>query len=554
MAKKSILKRSKTTATLPTASSSSSSSGSITGSRRTTANTKKRKNSPLHRFLRSKSAPPIGSNDDDDGGQTQSTRSEDRSPSTSRSRTGLSSRHGGRSTPRNKATTATATAEADDGTPSSSTYRDLQRVLKMIRDERHLAAYELYCNAKGRVEEARKAASEATAESDGMANNGTKRRNKFRWKGAQEEGDGDGDGDGDGEKKRAKGGRQFKRGGEEVTRENDDRDEKAWQCLQERREEFQALENRANLFKSAKENLSTDDDWIHAKGVGSLSGGGEEVTRESDDRDEKAWQCLQERREEFQALENRANLFKSAKENLSTDDDWIHAQTLFGVTTSYRREPNSSLSVKIEGELHGIPLFEQLVVLREADLYSHWAPFLSHSKKLAQLDKLDLVAWYVVGVPLFGVTRDAVYRAVGCDCMREEGGVLLVAVGLRDGEEDGVRNGWKDGAGADGGNTGGDGSGDDVDEHGDANGGTERGDRRPPPPIAESDSNLVDAKRSSFLARDEILSTLEIPPVPQGMGRGRMTIRNFAASIDILGPTSARTKMVVNVDPNLQLV
>mmetsp|Transcript_19684 Transcript_19684/g.36902 ORF Transcript_19684/g.36902 Transcript_19684/m.36902 type:complete len:302 (-) Transcript_19684:2137-3042(-) len=229
-------------------------------------------------------------------------------------------------------------------------------------------------------------------------------------------------------------------------------------------------------------------------------------------------------------------------------------QTLFGVTTSYRREPNSSLSVKIEGELHGIPLFEQLVVLREADLYSHWAPFLSHSKKLAQLDKLDLVAWYVVGVPLFGVTRDAVYRAVGCDCMREEGGVLLVAVGLRDGEEDGVRNGWKDGAGADGGNTGGGGSGDDVDEHGDANGGTERGDRRPPPPIAESDSNLVDAKRSSFLARDEILSTLEIPPVPQGMGRGRMTIRNFAASIDILGPTSARTKMVVNVDPNLQLV
>ena len=69
-----------------------------------------------------------------------------------------------------------------------------------------------------------------------------------------------------------------------------------------------------------------------------------------------------------------------------------------------------------------------------------------------------------------------------------------------------------------------------------------------------SDSNLVDTTNSTFLARDAILETLEIPPIPQGMGRGRMTIRNFAASIDILSPTGARTKMVVNVDPNLQLM
>mmetsp|Transcript_34151 Transcript_34151/g.71893 ORF Transcript_34151/g.71893 Transcript_34151/m.71893 type:complete len:281 (+) Transcript_34151:3-845(+) len=257
--------------------------------------------------------------------------------------------------------------------------------------------------------------------------------------------------------------------------------------------------------------------------------------------DEKAWRCLQERQEEFQSLENRANLFKSAKENLCTGDDWIHAQTLFGVTTSYRREPNSSLSVKIEGELHGIPLFEQLVVLREADLYSHWAPFLSKSQKLAQLDKLDLVAWFLVGVPMFGLTRDAVYRAVGCDCMREEGGVLLVAVGLCDTEEDGVKSGLKDGAADDG-----------DDASGNSSGNEQRSDQQRP--IAKSDSNLVDTKHSSFLARDEILSTLEIPPIPEGMGRGRMTIRNFAASIDILGPTAARTKMVVNVDPNLQLM
>ena len=47
-------------------------------------------------------------------------------------------------------------------------------------------------------------------------------------------------------------------------------------------------------------------------------------------------------------------------------------QTLFGVSTSYRREADGSLSVKIEGELRGVPLFEQLAVLREVDLYQTW--------------------------------------------------------------------------------------------------------------------------------------------------------------------------------------
>ncbi|KAK1732329.1 hypothetical protein QTG54_016996 [Skeletonema marinoi] len=38
---------------------------------------------------------------------------------------------------------------------------------------------------------------------------------------------------------------------------------------------------------------------------------------------------------------------------------------------------------------------------------------MTKSRKLAQLDKLDVVAWYEVGVPLLGLMRDACYRAVG---------------------------------------------------------------------------------------------------------------------------------------------
>lgn len=206
---------------------------------------------------------------------------------------------------------------------------------------------------------------------------------------------------------------------------------------------------------------------------------------------------------------------------------------------------DGSLSVKIEGELHDVPLFEQLVVLRECDLYHTWAPFTSKSKKLAQLDRLDVVAWYIVGVPMLGLTRDACYRAVGCDCMNENGSILLVAVGLNDTEEYGVKDALmkeKNDTNVGGANEylGTIGSADSIDEQ--------------PPPIAHTDSNLVNTSMSSFLARDEIISTLEIPPIPKGLGQGRMTIRNFSASIDILSTTSCRTKMVVNVDPNLQLM
>ena len=71
---------------------------------------------------------------------------------------------------------------------------------------------------------------------------------------------------------------------------------------------------------------------------------------------------------------------------------------------------------------------------------------------------------------------------------------------------------------------------------------------------AASSTPIIDTTTSSFLARDDILSTIQIPDIPEGVGRGRMTIRDFSASIDILSPTSARTKLVANIDPNLQLM
>ena len=146
-----------------------------------------------------------------------------------------------------------------------------------------------------------------------------------------------------------------------------------------------------------------------------------------------------------------------------------------------------------------------------------------------------MVGWMNAGVPLLGLTRDACYRAVGCDCLQEEGAVLLAAVGLHDTEDHGVRDALDD---------------KDVREIlGEETAGSEGA--QTPHWSSTTDNPLADTAPGSFLSRDAVLATLAIPPVPKGRGKGRITIRSFAASLDVLSPTAARTKVVVNVDPNL---
>jgi len=180
------------------------------------------------------------------------------------------------------------------------------------------------------------------------------------------------------------------------------------------------------------------------------------------------------------------------------EEGWELAQTLFGVTTYYRRETDGTLSVKLEGELKGIPLFEQVAVLREVDLHSYWAPFVTSSLTLAHLDKLDTVGWMMVGLPNFGLARDGCFRAIGCDCVAEDGSFYLVGRGVED--------------------------------------------RKP---------GVLPDEETKFLSDDPILKELNIPPLPTRMGSGRMTIKTFEAKIHVMAPDHCHTYILANVDPNL---
>lgn len=131
-------------------------------------------------------------------------------------------------------------------------------------------------------------------------------------------------------------------------------------------------------------------------------------------------------------LQNRCRLFRKAQHNLNDVNDWTLASKHFGVTTYYRREEDGSLSLKLEGELKDASLFEQVCVLKEIDLHYKWSPFCSSSLTIADLDKLDLVGWFLIGLPKFGLARDGCFRAIGCDNTLEDGSILLAGQGIKD--------------------------------------------------------------------------------------------------------------------------
>jgi hypothetical protein len=120
-----------------------------------------------------------------------------------------------------------------------------------------------------------------------------------------------------------------------------------------------------------------------------------------DERKAMALQLLEENEAIVKKMEGRCRLFKRAKKNLDVNDDWTLAQTLFGVTTYYRHESDGSMSIKLEGPVNDCSLFDQVAVIREFDLNHLWAPFVTSSMTVAQLDKLVRNCW-LAGCDLFG--------------------------------------------------------------------------------------------------------------------------------------------------------
>jgi len=221
------------------------------------------------------------------------------------------------------------------------------------------------------------------------------------------------------------------------------------------------------------------------------------------------------------------------------DASWVLGSTLFGTTTHYRLEDDGTMTLRMEGELDNLPLFEQLAVINEVDLFKEWIPFCDRSTTVTRLGQAEIVAYFGVFVP--PLSRDSLIRAYGVDCLQEHGKVLLLGASVDD---------WP------------------VPGDGDGDGGTssESGSGRSTSSSGKQPASVFNIQRlmggggsgsgsgkTSASSSSSATDTAAPWRKPSGWFTDRMVVKRFRSIITVLSPSTAKTIIVAHVDPKVAL-
>ena len=101
---------------------------------------------------------------------------------------------------------------------------------------------------------------------------------------------------------------------------------------------------------------------------------------------------------------------------------WKLGASYFGIETYFKID-NGKITVRMEGGLTDLPLFEQCAVIHEVDLFREWVPFCDESVLLEKLGPAELLMYLSIDV-LF-LSRDTCMHTWGADCLHENGQILL---------------------------------------------------------------------------------------------------------------------------------
>lgn len=225
---------------------------------------------------------------------------------------------------------------------------------------------------------------------------------------------------------------------------------------------------------------------------------------------------------DIQQIRDRAYKIQSTialEESMGRNDsEWIYGTKYFGVTTYYKLTSDGCITVRMEGGLDDLPIFEQAAVIHDAENFKDWVPFCDESILLEKLAPSELLLYISVSVPL-AMSRDTCLHAYAADCLYEHGKILLVGNSVE--HEEGKR------------------IGDDATE------GCEAG-REP----GRSISTII---RGSDGNVEKVISHSEDTVCPwkrTGWGSDRMYIQEFTAIIALTGPESAKPTIIARIDPN----
>jgi hypothetical protein len=101
--------------------------------------------------------------------------------------------------------------------------------------------------------------------------------------------------------------------------------------------------------------------------------------------DEQQKALIHLHRQELAQLTERCEQVNEALALVSkSNEKWILATNMLGVTTHYLIGDDGLLWVRMESTQHDVPLLEQLAVVYEVGLFNNWIPFCSESSLIAR--------------------------------------------------------------------------------------------------------------------------------------------------------------------------
>jgi len=119
-----------------------------------------------------------------------------------------------------------------------------------------------------------------------------------------------------------------------------------------------------------------------------------------------------------------SGLFTDGSEEPPSEENWLLGANLFGTRTWYKEADSGLISVLIRGNQKEIPIFEQLCVVHEVDMWNEFVPFCVQSELVSNVGHAELVAYVNLSVKL--ISRDCCIHAYGVDCLQEHSRIVLV--------------------------------------------------------------------------------------------------------------------------------
>ena len=83
-----------------------------------------------------------------------------------------------------------------------------------------------------------------------------------------------------------------------------------------------------------------------------------------------------------------------------SDERWTLGLDMFGYRTHYIVEDDGIVLVRVEGSQENLPLFEQLSIIRELQLYKDWVPFCNKSDLIHEVSETDMISFINIWSPL----------------------------------------------------------------------------------------------------------------------------------------------------------